>query len=49
MIDVRPIRDMAGEELFNEIFFTDVRIPAKWRLGDEGEVVQRPRSPAAPR
>src|ERR1700733_8060974 len=35
-IDVRPIRDMAGEELFNEIFFTDVRIPAKWRLGDEG-------------
>ena len=35
-IDVRPIRDMAGEELFNEIFFTDVRIPAKWRLGEEG-------------
>src|SRR3984885_3332777 len=35
-IEVRPIRDMAGEELFNEIFFTDVRIPAKWRLGDEG-------------
>jgi alkylation response protein AidB-like acyl-CoA dehydrogenase len=35
-IDVRPIRDMAGEELFNEIFFTDVRIPTKWRLGDEG-------------
>ena len=35
-IDVRPIRDMAGEELFNEIFFTDVRVPAKWRLGDEG-------------
>jgi alkylation response protein AidB-like acyl-CoA dehydrogenase len=33
---VRPIRDMAGEELFNEIFFTDVRIPAAWRLGDEG-------------
>ena len=35
-IDVRPIRDMAGEELFNEIFFTDVRIPASWRLGEEG-------------
>ena len=35
-IEVRPIRDMAGEELFNEIFFTDVRIPATWRLGDEG-------------
>ena len=35
-IEVRPIRDMAGEELFNEIFFTDVRVPARWRLGDEG-------------
>ncbi len=33
---MRPIRDMAGEELFNEIFFTDVRIPASCRLGDEG-------------
>ena len=36
-IEVRPIRDMAGEELFNEIFFTDARIPASWRLGDEGD------------
>jgi alkylation response protein AidB-like acyl-CoA dehydrogenase len=27
-IEVRPIKDMAGEELFNEIFFTDARIPA---------------------
>jgi hypothetical protein len=35
-IDVRPIRDMAGEELFNEIFFTDARIPASARLGEEG-------------
>ena len=35
-IDVRPIKDMAGEELFNEIFFTDVHIPAKGRLGEEG-------------
>ncbi len=35
-IEVRPIRDMAGEELFNEIFFTDVRVPASWRLGEEG-------------
>ena len=33
---MRPIRDMAGEELFNEIFFTDARIPASWRLGEEG-------------
>jgi len=27
---------MAGEELFNEIFFTDARIPASSRLGEEG-------------
>lgn len=36
-IDVRPIRDMAGEELFNEIFFTDVKIPVDCRLGEEGQ------------
>jgi len=35
-IEVRPIKDMAGEELFNEIFFTDARIPARSRLGEEG-------------
>ena len=33
---MRPIKDMAGEELFNEIFFNDARIPASSRLGDEG-------------
>ena len=36
-IDVRPIKDMAGEELFNEIFFTDVQVPVDYRLGGEGE------------
>jgi alkylation response protein AidB-like acyl-CoA dehydrogenase len=36
-IDIRPIRDMAGEEMFNEIFFTDARIPVTSRLGGEGE------------
>jgi alkylation response protein AidB-like acyl-CoA dehydrogenase len=36
-IDVRPIRDMSGEELFNEVFFTDARIPVDCRLGGEGE------------
>jgi alkylation response protein AidB-like acyl-CoA dehydrogenase len=35
-IEVRPIKDMAGEELFNEIFFTDARIQASCRLGEEG-------------
>ena len=36
-IERRPIRDMAGEEMFNEIFFTDVEVPQSARLGGEGE------------
>jgi alkylation response protein AidB-like acyl-CoA dehydrogenase len=35
-IDVRPIRDIAGEEMFCEVFFTDARVPASHRLGDDG-------------
>jgi alkylation response protein AidB-like acyl-CoA dehydrogenase len=36
-IEVRPIRDIAGEEMFCEIFFTDARVPVSYRLGNEGE------------
>ncbi len=36
-IEVRPIRDLVGEEMFNEVFFTHVRIPADCRLGEEGQ------------
>ncbi len=36
-IDIRPIRDIAGEEMFCEVFFTDARVPASYRLGGEGE------------
>jgi alkylation response protein AidB-like acyl-CoA dehydrogenase len=36
-IDVRPIRDLAGEEMFCEVFFDDARVPASYRLGGEGE------------
>ncbi len=36
-IERRPIRDMSGEEMFNEVFFTDARIPVDSRLGGEGE------------
>ena len=36
-IECRPIRDMAGEEMFNEVYFTDARIPVDCRLGGEGE------------
>jgi len=36
-IDIRPIRDVAGEEMFCEIFFDNARVPASYRLGGEGE------------
>ncbi|HEY1828229.1 MAG TPA: acyl-CoA dehydrogenase family protein, partial [Acidimicrobiales bacterium] len=34
-IDVRPLVDMTGEHAFNEVFFTDVRIPAENLVGPE--------------
>ena len=36
-VDVRPLVQMTGEAEFNEVFFTDVRIPDAERLGDVGE------------
>ena len=36
-IEVRPIKDISGEEAFNEVFLTDVRIPAEHRLGNDGD------------
>jgi alkylation response protein AidB-like acyl-CoA dehydrogenase len=35
-IDVRPIREITGDSLFCEVFFTDVKVPVTDRLGDEG-------------
>jgi alkylation response protein AidB-like acyl-CoA dehydrogenase len=37
-VDVRPIHQMSGGRDFNEVFFTDVRVPDSQRLGavDEG-------------
>jgi alkylation response protein AidB-like acyl-CoA dehydrogenase len=35
-VECRPIRDITGEEMFNEVFFTDARVPTAYRLGDEG-------------
>src|SRR5262249_26956222 len=35
-IEVRPIREITGDSLFCEVFFTDAKIPAGDRLGDEG-------------
>jgi len=33
-VEVRPLRQMTGGASFNEVFFTDVRIPDSHRLGD---------------
>jgi alkylation response protein AidB-like acyl-CoA dehydrogenase len=36
-VEVRPLRQMTGEAEFNEVFFSEVRIPDAERLGDVGE------------
>jgi alkylation response protein AidB-like acyl-CoA dehydrogenase len=36
-VEVRPLRQLTGEAEFNEVFFTDVRIPDASRLGAVGE------------
>jgi alkylation response protein AidB-like acyl-CoA dehydrogenase len=33
-VEIRPIHQIDGGRHFNEIFFTDVRIPADWLLGE---------------
>lgn len=35
-VEIRPIHQMSGDSEFNEVFFTDVRIPDQYRLGPEG-------------
>ena len=34
-IEVRPIREITGDSLFSEVFFTEVQVPVGDRLGDE--------------
>ncbi len=36
-VEVRPLRQMTGDAEFNEVYFTDVRIPDAERLGGVGE------------
>lgn len=36
-VDIRPLRQMTGEAEFNEIFFTDARIPDSQRIGAIGD------------
>ncbi|HEX3908901.1 MAG TPA: acyl-CoA dehydrogenase family protein [Mycobacteriales bacterium] len=36
-VDVRPLRQITGDPEFNEIFFTDVRVPRDSMLGQPGD------------
>lgn len=36
-VEVRPLRQMTGEAEFNEVYFTDVRIPQAEMLGSPGD------------
>jgi len=36
-VEVRPIKQISGDSNFNEVYFTDVRIPDSQRLGEVGD------------
>jgi alkylation response protein AidB-like acyl-CoA dehydrogenase len=36
-VEVRPIRSMAGASGFNEVFFTNAKVPDSMRIGDVGD------------
>jgi len=36
-VEVRPIKQASGQSGFNEVFFTDVKIPDSQRLGEVGQ------------
>ncbi len=36
-VEVRPLRQITGEAEFNEVYFTDVRVPERDRLGGVGD------------
>ena len=36
-VEVRPLRQITGEAEFNEVYFTDTRIPDSERLGEPGD------------
>jgi alkylation response protein AidB-like acyl-CoA dehydrogenase len=36
-VEVRPLRQLTGEAEFNEVFFTDVRVPDANRIGNVGD------------
>ena len=36
-VSVRPLRQMSGDSGFNEVFFTNVRVPVRYLLGELNE------------
>ena len=36
-VEVRPLRQITGEAEFNEVYFTDARVPDANRLGEVGD------------
>jgi alkylation response protein AidB-like acyl-CoA dehydrogenase len=36
-VEIRPLRQMTGEAEFNEVYFTDTRVPDSERLGEPGD------------
>ena len=36
-LEIKPIRQISGQSNFNEVYFTDVRIPDSQRLGEVGQ------------
>jgi alkylation response protein AidB-like acyl-CoA dehydrogenase len=36
-VEVRPLRQISGGSGFNEVFFTEARVPVDWQLGDLGQ------------
>jgi alkylation response protein AidB-like acyl-CoA dehydrogenase len=36
-VEIRPLRQMSGSAGFNEVFFTDARVPDHLRVGEPGE------------
>jgi alkylation response protein AidB-like acyl-CoA dehydrogenase len=36
-VEVKPMTQITGEAEFNELFFDDVRVPVKMRVGEEGQ------------
>ena len=33
-MDVRPLKELTGHAMFNEVFMSEVRVPTKWVIGD---------------